>query len=220
MNNGISMGKGIMWVLIWLGFMIFYTLIDILVWRKLTPEHSRILNIITVALCMAVFIVLLMRSTHFRPDLFANVSLKGILSAIGCSVLFYFLLDKGLDPLFESFFPASKENSQQVIQSIITSPFTALLDFCILAPIFEELLMRRFLLDGLSVNYGKIVALLISAALFSMLHFNMAQVVPSFICGIILGLLYFHTGSIFSCILAHMGYNLISYMVIVLPVCV
>ena len=78
--------------------------------------------------------------------------------------------------------------------------------------------MRGFLLEGLSINYEKIVALLISAALFAMLHFNIAQIVPSFICGVILGLLYFHTGSIFSCILAHMGYNLIAYSVIVLPI--
>ena len=78
--------------------------------------------------------------------------------------------------------------------------------------------MRGFLLDGLSTNYGKIVALFISAALFSILHFNIAQIVPSFICGIILGLLYFYTDSIFSCILAHIGYNSISYMMIMLPI--
>ena len=77
--------------------------------------------------------------------------------------------------------------------------------------------MRGFLLDGLSINYGKMVALLTSATFFSILHFNIAQMIPSFICGIILGLLYFYTDSIFSCILAHMGYNVISYMMVMLP---
>ena len=121
MSNRISIGKGVLWVLIWFGFMILYTILDISIWRKI-------------------------------------------------------------------------------------------------APILEEVLMRGFLLDGLSTNYGKIIALLISAALFSILHFNIAQIVPSFICGIILGLLYFYTDSIFSCILAHIGYNSISYMMIVLPI--
>ena len=121
MSNRISIGKGVLWVLIWFGFMILYTIFDISIWRKI-------------------------------------------------------------------------------------------------APILEEVLMRGFLLDGLSTNYGKIVALLISAALFSILHFNIAQIVPSFICGIILGLLYFYTDSIFSCILAHIGYNSISYMMIMLPI--
>ena len=99
---------------------------------------------------------------------------------------------------------------------IRTSPIVSFFDFCIFAPVLEEVLMRGFLLDGLSVNYGKIVALLISAAFFSILHFNIAQMLPSFICGIILGLLFFYTDSIFSCILAHMGYNAISYMMIML----
>ena len=137
---------------------------------------------------------------------------------LGCSVLFYFLLDKGLDPIFEDLFPSSKENYQQVIGLIKGSPIVSFLDFCILGPIIEEVLMRGFLLDGLSTNHGKIIALLISAAFFSILHFNIAQIVPSFICGIILGLLYYHTDSIFSCILAHIGYNTISYMVIMLPI--
>ena len=78
--------------------------------------------------------------------------------------------------------------------------------------------MRGFLLDGLSTNHGKIIALLISAAFFSILHFNIAQIVPSFICGIILGLLYYLTDSIFSCILAHIGYNTLSDRVIMLPI--
>lgn len=35
--------------------------------------------------------------------------------------------------------------------------------------------MRGFLLGGLSQNYGKTIALLLSALLFALLHFNMVQ---------------------------------------------
>lgn len=218
MNSGISISKGILWVLVWFGFMFIYTAIDIVIWRKIAPNYSRILNIITVALSMVVFFVLLEKKENFKLNLLANVSIQGIVIAICCSVLFYFLLDKGLDPIFESIFPTSKENYQQTIQSIISSPIVSLIDFCIFAPILEELLMRGFILNGLSVNYGIIVALLISSILFALLHFNVAQIIPSFICGIILGLIYLYTGSILSCIFAHMGYNLISYIMIILPI--
>ena len=218
MNNEISIGKGILWVLVWVGFMIIYTALDVLIWRKITPKYSGVLNLMTVVLCAAIFLNLLMTRTNFKLHLFSNISLQGIILALGCSVLFYFLLDKGLDPIFEDLFPSSKENYQQVIGLIKGSPIVSFLDFCILGPIIEEVLMRGFLLDGLSTNHGKIIALLISAAFFSILHFNIAQIVPSFICGIILGLLYYHTDSIFSCILAHIGYNTISYMVIMLPI--
>ena len=218
MNNEISIGKGILWVLVWVGFMIIYTALDVLIWRKIALKYSGVLNLMTVVLCAAIFLNLLMTRTNFKLHLFSNISLQGIILALGCSVLFYFLLDKGLDPIFEDLFPSSKENYQQVIGLIKGSPIVSFLDFCILGPIIEEVLMRGFLLDGLSTNYGKIIALLISAAFFSILHFNIAQIVPSFICGIILGLLYYHTDSIFSCILAHIGYNTISYMVIMLPI--
>lgn len=218
MNSGISIGKGILWVLVWLGFMFIYTALDIVIWRKIALNYSRILNIITVALSMGVFFVLLERKENFKFNLLANVSIQGIVIAICCSILFYFLLDKGLDPIFESIFPSSKENYQQTIQSIISSPIVSLIDFCIFAPILEEFLMRGFILNGLSVNYGIIVALLISSILFALLHFNIAQIIPSFICGIILGLIYLYTGSILSCIFAHMGYNLISYIMIILPI--
>ena len=218
MNSGISIGKGILWVLVWFGFMFIYTALDIVIWRKIAPNYSRILNIITVALSMVVFFVLLERKENFKLNLLANVSIQGIVIAMCCSVLFYFLLDKGLDPIFESIFPSSKENYQQTIQSIISSPIISLIDFCIFAPILEEFLMRGFILNGLSVNYGIIVALLISSILFALLHFNIAQIIPSFICGIILGLIYLYTGSILSCIFAHMGYNFISYITIILPI--
>lgn len=218
MNSGISIGKGILWVLVWFGFMFIYTALDIVIWRKIAPNYSRILNIITVALSMVVFFVLLERKENFKLNLLANVSIQGMVIAISCSVLFYFLLDKGLDPIFESIFPTSKENYQQTVQSIISSPIVSLIDFCIFAPILEEFLMRGFILNGLSVNYGIIVALLISSILFALLHFNIAQIIPSFICGIILGLIYLYTGSILSCIFAHMGYNFISYIMIILPI--
>lgn len=77
--------------------------------------------------------------------------------------------------------------------------------------------MRGFLLGGLSVKYGRLIALSVSSLLFAFLHFNMVQTISAFICGLILGLLYIHTNLIFCCRLTHMGYNLISYIVVILP---
>ena len=105
MSNRISIGKGVLWVLIWFGFMILYTILDISIWRKIAPEQSRVLNLITVVLCMAIFLNLLITKTNFKLQLFSNISFIGITLALGCSVLFYFLLDKGLDPIFEDLFP-------------------------------------------------------------------------------------------------------------------
>lgn len=217
MKNGISLRKGILWVLGWFGFMLAYTALDVGVWRKIAPVCEKYFNLFTIILSMVVFLVLLTRENHFKVNLFKDISFQGILLAIGCAILFYFLLDKGLDPIFERIFPASEESYQQTLQSLSAAPLISLLQVCVLAPIIEEILMRGFLLHGLSVNYGKVMALFISSFLFALLHFNMVQTLSAFICGIILGLLYLHTGSIFCCMLAHMGYNLISYITMILP---
>lgn len=52
--------------------------------------------------------------------------------------------------------------------------------------------------------------MVISAVLFALLHFNMAQTLSALVCGLVLGLLYLRTGSLFCCVITHMGYNLIS----------
>lgn len=166
---------------------------------------------------MAAFLILLAGRTGFRPGLLENISPQGLLLAAVCAVLFYLALDKGLDPLFEKIFPASEENYQRSLRELAAAPIAALIQVCVLAPMMEEILMRAFLLGGLSVKYGDTAALLISAALFALLHFNMVQTLSAFLCGIALGLLYLHTGSVFCCILAHMGYNLISYTAGILP---
>lgn len=89
---------------------------------------------------------------------------------------------------------------------------TSLIQVCILAPVIEEILMRGVVLGGLKNSYGTVMALLISATFFACLHFSMVQTLSAFVCGIVLGLLYIKTRSILCCMIAHGGYNLISYI--------
>ena len=212
MAGGISIGNGLLWVVIWFGFMLLYTLLDVAVWRRISPAYEKYLNIATIVLCMAVFLSLLTGKTTFKIDLLGNISLPGIFCAIGCAILLYLLLDKGLDPVFERFFPTSEESYQKTLQALRKAPVISLLQVCILAPVIEEILMRGYLLHGLAVSCGSAVALLVSSLLFALLHFNMVQTLSAWICGILLGVLYLHTGSVFCCILTHAGYNLISFI--------
>ncbi|MCM1498167.1 MAG: CPBP family intramembrane metalloprotease [Clostridium sp.] len=87
---------------------------------------------------------------------------------MGCSVLFFLLLDKCLDPIFESIFTQSEQDYEEMMQSLVASPVTSLIQVCVLAPVIEEILMRGVVLGGLKNTYGSLTALLISAAF---LHF-------------------------------------------------
>lgn len=217
MKEGISIGTGIFWVAVWFGFMLLYTLLDVAGWRRLAPAHAGELNLIFMVLCAAVFLRLLKTETHFQIHLFEGVSPSGILLAVGCIPALYLLLDKGLDPVFEGFFPASEESYRETLQSLSRAPVVSLLQVCILAPVMEEILMRGFLLGGLSAKYGGGIALILSALLFALLHFNMVQTLSALICGLVLGWIYLQTGSLACCILTHAGYNLISSLTVLLP---
>lgn len=212
----ISISKALLLTAAYFGVMLFYTFLDVALWRKISPKHSDILNIITITICIC-FFILLLRKTGYKLQLFSNISFWGIILALCCSVLFFLLLDKCLDPVFEGFFPQSEQDYLEMIQSLKKSPVTSLFRVCLLAPVIEEILMRGVILGGLKNTYGIAGSLFISSLLFGVLHFNMVQTLSAIVCGIVLGLLYIKTNCIFCCILAHCGYNLISYCVLMLP---
>ncbi len=211
MDKGLSVVEGALWVLGWFGVMLLYTFLDVAVWGKIAPKKARLLNVVSVALCMAGFLSLLMSKFDLHIDIESGISVEGILLAAGCAVAMYFLLDKFLDPIFEGMLPGSEDRYRETLDHLREAPALSFIQVCILAPIMEEILMRGFLLGGLSVNCGKVTALIVSSALFALLHFNMVQTLSALICGFILGLLYIKTNSVISCIAAHAGYNMISY---------
>lgn len=210
-KDHLTIKKAILLTAAYFGVMLFYTFLDVAVWQKAFPAFSSVANLFSIMACVCGFLFLL-KKQGFSLQLSANINLTGILLAAGCSIAFFFLLDQGLDPIFESLFPQSEESYQETIQSLVQSPVTSFLQVCILAPVVEEILMRELVLGGLRKTYDTAAALFFSAALFALLHFNMVQTLSAFVCGIFLGMLYLKTNSVFCCILAHSGYNLIAYI--------
>lgn len=200
-----------MWILAWAGVMLFYTLLDVAVWRKAAPRYARLLNLFSEALCMGGFLLLLSAKSSFRLDLTYGVTLPGMGLAAGCAAALTVLLGRFLDPLFEGMAPGSEERYRETLRRLSEAPVIGFLQVCVLAPLMEELLTRGFLLGGLSASYGTAPALLLSSAVFALLHFNMVQTLSALICGLVLGLLYLWTDSILCCVIAHAGYNMISF---------
>lgn len=137
-----------------------------------------------------------------------------ILLALGCAAGFYLVLDMGLDPLLDRLFPQSGQSYAEAASSLKARPWAGLIRVCLLAPVIEEFLMRGLLLEKLRDPLGWLPALLISSAVFALLHFNLVQTLSALICGLALGALYLHSGSLLCCILAHSLYNFFSYMAI------
>ncbi|ADK16274.1 hypothetical protein LAbrini_05610 [Clostridium autoethanogenum] len=151
---GLKITTAFLWVAIYFIVMLIYTFFDIAIWRKITIKYSNCLNIVFIIACVITFIILLCNRTGYKVRIFKNVTIINIFLAVGCSVLFYFLLDKCFDQIFESLYPASEQAYQNTIQSLLKTPITSLLQVCIIAPVIEEILMRGFVLGGLKDSYG------------------------------------------------------------------
>ncbi len=91
----------------------------------------------------------------------------------------------------------------QLLLSLITT---------VLIPAFcEEILFRGTILTNL-LPYGKTVAILGSASLFALMHQNPAQLFYAFVAGVVLGLVYVHTRSVWGGILIHFFNNLLGIL--------
>lgn len=76
----------------------------------------------------------------------------------------------------------------------------------ILAPVCEELLFRKFLIDG-TVRYGEKAAILFSAVTFGLFHANLSQIFYAAAAGLVFAYVYVRTGKIRYTIFMHMIIN-------------
>lgn len=88
-----------------------------------------------------------------------------------------------------------------------TSLWLMMLFVCVLAPIFEELVFRKLLLDRLR-PFGDRVAILYSGLAFGLYHMNFAQFFYAAGIGFVLGYLVLRTGKWWHGVLMHMAINI------------
>ncbi len=97
------------------------------------------------------------------------------------------------------------------VEMIQSSSIPLMLIFSvILAPIFEELIMRKLLIDRLS-KFGSGFALIVSSVAFGLFHGNFYQFFYAALLGFVLGYLYIRGGLKYS-ILLHMIINFMGSM--------
>ena len=82
----------------------------------------------------------------------------------------------------------------------------------VLAPIFEELLFRKLLIDR-AIRYGEGSAILISSLYFALFHGNLFQFFYAFALGAMFAFIYVKTGKLRYSILLHMIINFLGSIV-------
>ena len=126
-----------------------------------------------------------------------------IISAMGTIVLFAYV---------NSFMVSFIDFSKVYVTEPLDTPIKILLGFisiAIVPALAEEFLFRGCILSNL-LPYSKTGAIVFSALLFSLMHGNFAQFLYTFVAGLVLGIVYIETGSIWTPTFIHLFNNFYS----------
>ncbi len=103
--------------------------------------------------------------------------------------------------------------AEQEFDTILGTPWGYLV-IGLLAPLGEEIVMRGAILKELlkSEKLGVWTAITISALMFALIHMNPAQMPHAFLIGLLLGWMYWRTGSILPGVAYHWANNSIAFV--------
>lgn len=100
----------------------------------------------------------------------------------------------------DSWYDSEMQPYQIIIEFIIT---------CVVPGFCEEFLFRGAILTN-CLPFGRTKAILISSILFAIMHANPAQLFYTFVAGVLFGIIYEKTGSIWNCVILHIFNNFFS----------
>ena len=96
----------------------------------------------------------------------------------------------------------------EMLGNLTGGPFwSSFLLAAIFAPVFEEWLCRGMVLRGLLTRMKPAWAIVISALFFALIHMNPWQALNAFIIGVVMGIVYYQTGSLMLTMLIHFVNN-------------
>lgn len=139
---------------------------------------------------------------YFRPsDLIKKVPSKVVLICIPlivCAITAMDLINSIMD------LPNLMEEEFKEIAGTLCG----FLSIALVGPVIEEIVFRKIMIDGITEHGGKQwIAILISSAVFGLIHLNPAQIPFAFAIGILFGWMYVRTGSMMPGLIGHILNN-------------
>jgi len=195
---------------------------------NLFAELTNTINLATVTISDLMLISILLYSMRKRRII--PISFKEALSRrpgikfSGLAILGVFavslvggLVTQGIISIFNAEIPESIQSMMEV-ESVFT--FETLLTFIavvIAAPLFEEFLLRKIMMDGLLKNYKPLTVIVTTAVFFAVFHMNLVQGAYTFFLGLYLAYIYYLTGSFWLVTIIHSVNNLYAVLVRLVP---
>lgn len=135
------------------------------------------------------------KSLVTRRRLFLGTIIVGVIG-------FRFFYDNSLSYVLTSHIEVN-EALLEAVEELFVWPIYAIFSIVVIAPFYEEILFRKFMLGGLLKRMNPIAAIGLSAFFFGLIHLNWLQGINAFILGFIAGWIYYKTESIGLAIFCH-----------------
>ncbi|MGB6127424.1 MAG: CPBP family intramembrane glutamic endopeptidase [Psychrilyobacter sp.] len=146
------------------------------------------------------------RDENFKIEYMGKLNYKLLLSVILLIMGYYLWYQSSIGIIMDKV--PLEEWIKEVEREMELHPYYEIFYGATVAPIFEEIFMRGIILAGLLSRYSPKKAIIISALIFGIWHFNIHQSVNATLIGIILGIIYYKTNSLILCITLHMTNNI------------
>ena len=205
------MKKAIIYLIILLGIQAVTGLIVPAIWKLATGSADiTAASMITTTVVFSILAIVLFLTTRWaevsptwlrtRPW---SVMLWSVIAAVGMIVPSGWMMEQMPD-----------------LPNIVEQEFTTLLSnrwgyitIGLLAPVAEEVVFRGAILKSLLTKYRPWLAIVLSAVIFSIGHLNPAQMPHAFLIGLLLGWMYWRTGSILPGMAYHWANNSAAYVI-------
>ena len=146
---------------------------------------------------------------HFSPYSFALIILVTVVMTFASMFVFdlpnYWNMQlTNKSSILAQFYDMMMEVMKQMTGGPLWSSFLVV---AIFAPIFEEWLCRGMVLRGLLTKMKPVWAIVISALFFAVIHANPWQALNAFLIGLLMGYVYYKTGSLILTMIIHFVNN-------------
>ena len=207
------------YALIGVGYLLFCTSIPSLAAGSLATVMGGDVNLYYAVLSLVtgiMYVTILFKKMYEPMDLFSGISVGGVVEAAGVAVVLFLVINFVVSPALVLLFPGSAENYGSSVTDMMQTPVATFLQVAVIAPLWEELIFRGFILKRALRQWSSVVAVLMTAVLFGVLHMSIVQGISAAAAGIVLCAFYVRRKSVGLNILAHSVYN---GMVFVMAVC-
>ncbi len=144
---------------------------------------------------------------YHKPKTSISFMLMGCLVAVGASMTG--VLFSGAITSFLSHFSIQSGMANIATPDNLPAKIVNIAYLCVIAPFLEETLFRGVILKSLR-SYGNVFAIIASSVLFGIFHFNLLQLIPATLTGLVFAFIAVKSESIIPSILAHAFNNTVT----------